>query len=662
MSTFNGVVHEFPDIAIDFFRQRTGRHPPLACFLSHVHSDHLAGLEALKSPFVYCSAATREILLKLEKRPSRIACALGLQEAPVRTYSHLKSLLKPIPLETPIVLELEPGNHIRVTLLDANHCPGAVMFLIEGTGRAILYTGDIRSEPWWVNSIARNPSLVEYSSGLRTLDRIYLDTSMLNDHVLPTKAEGLRELLSKVSDYPDETVFCMQAWTYGYEDVWIALSRALESKIHVDTYKMGVYKSLVAKTSSDRLASQLHFSKEAPYLVGFNCGNNRHEGCLTLDENVRIHSCEEGTACSVMKSKPIVWIQPIVTHLPDGREITEIGLGGGGGDLEQEVDLGELTVENIQPLLEMIFEAEDLSTTVKNQMKALLLLLVANDHPEKESTIQDFPEDVQTRLGSILWSMVRTLGAQKKQLTGRPTPPNADQPLPNRITFPYARHSSCPELRHLIEAFRPKDIWPCTVDLSHWEERGITMRKVFGACCSSDIFEHDDFVQSIIEQGNKSAQPRGDVVDNTQHTTSSVITISSLGQSPCSPPTTNTSTKASKLRITTPSHPSQKLTADVEVISISSTDYPSEPEDSEPARSYKRDYEDFQDAETGEGGEALDIQGDSQASVLTERAYETRLRAFQSTDGMLEDSRWPPITLISTTDHHTKLDEELGQS
>lgn len=128
MSTFNGIVHEFPAIAIDFFRAHPGRPWPLACFLSHVHSDHLAGLETFKSPFVYCSAATREILLKLEKRPSRIAYANGLREAPVRTYSHLKSLLKPIPLETPTELELEPGNHIQVTLLDANHCPGAVMF------------------------------------------------------------------------------------------------------------------------------------------------------------------------------------------------------------------------------------------------------------------------------------------------------------------------------------------------------------------------------------------------------------------------------------------------------------------------------------------------------------------------------------------------------
>lgn len=36
-------------VAVDFFRAHAGT-PPLACFLSHVHSDHLAGLESLRSP------------------------------------------------------------------------------------------------------------------------------------------------------------------------------------------------------------------------------------------------------------------------------------------------------------------------------------------------------------------------------------------------------------------------------------------------------------------------------------------------------------------------------------------------------------------------------------------------------------------------------------
>lgn len=66
MSTFGGLMPEFPDIrgmrsyllwfweilmlAVDYFRQIPNLRPPLACFLSHVHSDHLAGLENLKSP------------------------------------------------------------------------------------------------------------------------------------------------------------------------------------------------------------------------------------------------------------------------------------------------------------------------------------------------------------------------------------------------------------------------------------------------------------------------------------------------------------------------------------------------------------------------------------------------------------------------------------
>jgi DNA cross-link repair 1C protein len=260
---------------------------------------------------------------------------------------------------------------IQVTLLDANHCSGSVMFLVEGSGRAVLYTGDIRSEPWWVNALARNPCVVEYSSGLKTLDRIYLDTSVLDDYALQTKSEGLKELLEKVAKYPEDTVFCFQAWTYGYEEAWIALSKALRSKvrrmarlynrllcaemlqIHVDKYKMGVYKSLMAKSTPERWSTQFHLSKEAPFLVGFTCGNQQQKGCLTLDENVRIHSCEKGVPCVAMQNKPIVWIKPIVARLPTGEELAEVGIGGGGDDLGQEAELDYLMPEDVLPVIEM---------------------------------------------------------------------------------------------------------------------------------------------------------------------------------------------------------------------------------------------------------------------------------------------------------------------
>lgn len=105
--------------------------------------------------------------------------------------------------------------------------------VIEGDGKAVLYTGDIRSEPWFVNNLCRNPCLIEYTSALKTLDCIYLDTSFTNRVHFPTKAEGITELLQKIAKYPPETTFHFTAWTYGYEEVWLALARSLQSKVSI---------------------------------------------------------------------------------------------------------------------------------------------------------------------------------------------------------------------------------------------------------------------------------------------------------------------------------------------------------------------------------------------------------------------------------------------
>jgi DNA cross-link repair 1C protein len=87
--------------------------------------------------------------------------------------------------------------------------------VFEDKYNAVLYTGDVRSEPWFVNSIARKPFLVEYTSGIKTLRKIYLDTSFVDNEPFQTKGEGIAELLRKVAAYPDDTVFYFQAWTYG---------------------------------------------------------------------------------------------------------------------------------------------------------------------------------------------------------------------------------------------------------------------------------------------------------------------------------------------------------------------------------------------------------------------------------------------------------------
>ncbi len=337
MSTFKGIVEEFPEIRIDYFRTIAGRTPPLAGFLSHVHSDHLLGLESLKAPFIYCSWATRQLLLRLEKYPHRMNFAKGILESRKQHYRHLRNLLKPIPLNAPTEIELCPGKIIQVTLLDANHCAGAVMFLIEDSAKAILYTGDIRSEPWFVNALIRNPVVIPYSHGHRMLDKIYLDTTFASkadpNRNFPTKADGLKELLDKVMMYPKETIFHFHAWTPGYEEVWIALASALHTRIHVDRYKMELYGSLAPASSGTISSSEGHI------LCGFKYGNREQAGCLTTEHTVRLHSCERGTSCPTLETSAVVWITPIISRSSEGLVIPEVGAGGGEGDLTQAHEL-----------------------------------------------------------------------------------------------------------------------------------------------------------------------------------------------------------------------------------------------------------------------------------------------------------------------------------
>lgn len=238
--------------------------------------------------------------------------------------------------------------------------------VIEDDEKAVLYTGDIRSEPWFVNSLFRNPSLVEYTSGLRTLDKIYLDTSFIDDTMFQTKSEGIAELLRKVSKYPKDTVFHIQAWTYGYEDVWIALSKALKSQvsrhssphsdilltrqIHVDDYKLGIYNSLKSRSSEGPSSKDVHLTPESPALTGYMCGNAPRPGCLTSNDKVRLHSCERGNMCELARKSSTVIIQPIIAHLPNGQDLAEVGIGGGGDDLQREAELDFLDQGSLDDL------------------------------------------------------------------------------------------------------------------------------------------------------------------------------------------------------------------------------------------------------------------------------------------------------------------------
>ncbi|KAF2717878.1 hypothetical protein K431DRAFT_195009, partial [Polychaeton citri CBS 116435] len=510
MSTFNGRVKEFPDLRIDYFRSISDDlRPSLANFLSHVHSDHLVGLESCKAPFIYCSAATREILLRLEKYPHRMNFAKGILETRKQTYKHLRRLLKPIPLETPTEIQLSPGNSIQATLFDANHCIGAVMILIQGHGRTVLYTGDIRSEVWWVDALTRHPLLVPYvvhthSKPLKRFDCVYLDTTFATKadpyRSFPSKAEGIAELLTVIQKYPPGTTFYFDSWTFGYEEVWLALSAFLHSRIHLDAYRYSLYRA-VANSADFR-------TPEAARLVGFQCGNHTQSGCLTTKPAI-IHSCERGTGCEIFESE-FVRITPIISRY-GGAEIAELGAGGGKGDLDQhhELEVGDqqqvgqlmaLCASRLsgQPhLLKMVLEI--LTRSVEDDVQRIKLdhsVLAQRDHSNAVEELTELVSLPLDRLVLALTDLVskskyaQTDGGRDAQLAAQGAQANYNQ-LPKRVTFPYSRHSSYQELCHLIAAFQPTDIHPCTVDAVGWSSRR-SMSHLFGHLYTQlPTFSHD---------------------------------------------------------------------------------------------------------------------------------------------------------------------------
>ncbi|KKY22782.1 putative dna repair [Phaeomoniella chlamydospora] len=391
--------------------------------------------------------------------------AKGILESRVQTYKHLKTVLRPIPLQTPTEIDLSPIERIRVTLFDANHCPGAVMFLIEGDGKAILYTGDIRAEPWWVNQIVRSPIILPYSRGHKNLDTIYLDTTFaVKDDVykeFPPKASGLSELLDKISKYPPETTFYFRAWTLGYEDVWITLSSFLRDQF----------------------------------------GNQRHKGCFTLDKNAGIHSCEPGTQCHAeLSQKAVVWITPIITRTNTGEDVLELGAGGGGGDLYQVPLLDIADIYAIQKLEQLLHKkVNDLTT----QSAILDRIRAARDAGQLRISLEGLDKDVYEDIP--ISELVNLIAKDSKVSKCSSMAKAALKGLPDTVHFPYSRHSSYSELCHLVSAFRPKDIHPCTVDADTWSEE-VSMGYLFGHCCSSSIFTHDEKMRELLQDKMEMAQ------------------------------------------------------------------------------------------------------------------------------------------------------------
>ena len=203
-------------------------------FLTHFHADHYKGLtKSIPGPgcVVWCSRPTAE-LCRLR---------LGIQRERLRT----------IDVGRTVVVE-----GVKVTFVDANHCPGAVMIVfddIPGGSGPVLATGDCRYHP----RMKLEPTLRSLASR-RPGPAVMLDTTYCSpQHVFPPQAEVLAAVRDsvKAEAFNPRVLFLFGTYTIGKERVFFEAARALGKKVYVGRQKRAVLDALGDTLSAEDRAS-----------------------------------------------------------------------------------------------------------------------------------------------------------------------------------------------------------------------------------------------------------------------------------------------------------------------------------------------------------------------------------------------------------------------
>lgn len=215
----NGAIIPHTPIAVDFWNAReTAANNCRLFFLTHAHADHTVGLtSSWKNYKIYCSEITKKIILH----------KFGISE----------ELVVGLPVDQPVVIAMDDvgKENLTVTLIDANHCPGAVLFLFQGYFGNILYTGDFR----YYRSLSSHHALQDIK-----IDKLFLDNTYCEPKcIFPTREEAtdmILEVLRKHLDF--NIVFGMN--TLGKEDLLAKIGMTFQKWIGVNPKRMELLKLL----------------------------------------------------------------------------------------------------------------------------------------------------------------------------------------------------------------------------------------------------------------------------------------------------------------------------------------------------------------------------------------------------------------------------------
>jgi DNA cross-link repair 1A protein len=205
-------------------------------FLSHFHSDHYMGLSKHFQGLLYCNEITARLVH-------------------VELY---------VPMDRIVILPMNQRIEIGgwfVTLMDANHCPGAVIFLFEIGSCRVLHTGDFRAcKEHWEHTLLQDK-----------IDYLFLDTTYCNPTYIFPPQQKILDLLHEIvvriesgeairTIFRDQTtknvfqgwsekvkkhtLYLVGSYTIGKEKVFMTVSTAAKTKVYAQKKKLKVLKLL----------------------------------------------------------------------------------------------------------------------------------------------------------------------------------------------------------------------------------------------------------------------------------------------------------------------------------------------------------------------------------------------------------------------------------
>ncbi|XP_055920193.1 uncharacterized protein LOC129951869 [Eupeodes corollae] len=200
-----------------------------AYFLSHYHADHYIGLTRKFSMPLYVSQITANLMREF----------IPVDEKYINVL--------PINITTEV-------EGVQVTAIDANHCPGAVMFLFQlPCGKRILHTGDFRASI----EMESNPYLSQ-----RNIDLLYLDTTYIShNYSFQTQEQSIADGLKFVREFKERNegkriLFAVGTYLVGKEKFWLPIAKEFDFKIWTDSNRRKIMHAINDEEILQRLVTK----------------------------------------------------------------------------------------------------------------------------------------------------------------------------------------------------------------------------------------------------------------------------------------------------------------------------------------------------------------------------------------------------------------------